>query len=277
MLLNNEGIALGMYVISVVLVTQYAVHYGSLQQRFVWAIVFLAVMCGFMGVVSPRYQLDGTYGCAIATVLVGAWALLDRRGGSKRWLARASDQPIVLRPPFAGRWRVAAGGPDRRFNHHQVVSDQYFAYDFLRCEGPSWDQPILAPCAGMIAHVENRQDDAPPSERRRNRARPFGNYVSIETPRGYVILAHLRRDSVCVRVGDTVTTGTELGRCGNSGNTRGAHLHVHAQDAPTQNVGIARGVPIAFADSGTGPMLLEYGDTLDGNETMAGIGRSDSC
>lgn len=111
--------------------------------------------------------------------------------------------------------------------------------------------------------MEDRQEDAPPRERRSNRTRPFGNYVSIETPRGYVILAHLKRGSVLVRVGDTVRAGDEIARCGNSGNTRGAHLHVHAQSLPSQAVDMAQGVPIAFLDRGAErPLLLEFGDRL---------------
>ncbi|HET9029723.1 MAG TPA: M23 family metallopeptidase [Candidatus Aquilonibacter sp.] len=181
----------------------------------------------------------------------------------KRWLERASIDPIILAPPFEDRWYVAAGGPDRRHNHHVSVSDQYFAYDFLRDGGEAWDQPILAPCDGMIVHVENRQPDAPPKEARRERNKPFGNYVSIQTRRGYVILAHLKAGSVSVRVGDRVRAGDVIGRCGNSGNTRGAHLHLHAQDQPSQNVDIANGVPVAFTDRlRSEPLLLEYGDRI---------------
>lgn len=181
----------------------------------------------------------------------------------KQWLERASCDPIILASPFEDRWFVAAGGPDPRHNHHLVASDQYFAYDFLREEGEEWDQPILAPCNGMVVHVENRQEDAPPAQARRERERPFGNYVSIETPRGYVILAHLKQGSVTVRVGETVRRGDTIGRCGNSGNTTRSHLHLHAQDQPSQSIGVANGVPVAFTDRlRSEPLLLEYGDKI---------------
>ncbi|HEX8805887.1 MAG TPA: M23 family metallopeptidase, partial [Candidatus Aquilonibacter sp.] len=158
---------------------------------------------------------------------------------------------------------VTDGGPDPRHNHHINSSDQYFAYDFLRVDGESCGQPILAPCDGMVVHVEDRQEDAPPNERSRNRARPFGNYVSIETPRGYVILAHLQQNSIGVRVGDSVHAGDEIARCGNSGNSRVSHLHVHAQDQPSEAVGSAQAVPIAFLTRGSAePLILEYRDRL---------------
>jgi hypothetical protein len=227
-------------------------------------IVLLAAAA--FGFVAVWDRAVGLPGFAIAVVVLAAlllWNRFDSRGASRRWLTRASNRPIVLQPPFEGQWRVAAGGPDPRRNHHQSVSDQYFAYDFERVDGPSWDAPIVAPCGGMIVHVESRRKDVPPEQRRHDRARPFGNYVSIETSRGFVILAHLKQGSVTVRVGDTVRAGDAIGRCGNSGNTRGAHLHVHAQDLPSAAVATAQAVPIAFASrTGGEPMLLEYGDTL---------------
>lgn len=184
----------------------------------------------------------------------------ERTQGRSRWLARAV---YPLAPPFEDSWYVAAGGPDPKHNHHTAVSDQYFAYDFLRVDGESFDAPILAPCGGMIVHVEDRREDAPPDERRRDPQRPFGNYVSIETDRGYVILAHLKRGSVAVRVGDTVKAGDRIARCGNSGNTSRAHLHIHAQDQPSQSIDVARGIPIAFVDRlRSEPLLLEFRDRL---------------
>ena len=226
-------------------------------------LVLIAAAFGFVAVWDRPIGLPGFYASIAAIVAVVLWQRFNTGAASKRWLARASDRPLVLAPPFGETWRVVAGGPDPLHNRHQAQSDQYFAYDFIRDAGDSWDQAILAPCDGMIVHVENRQEDAPPDERRDNRTRPFGNYVSIETPRGYVILANLKQGSVSVRVGDSVHAGDEIGQCGNSGDTHGAHLQVHAQDQPSQAIGSAQGVPIAFVNRGSAePMLLEFGDRL---------------
>jgi hypothetical protein len=226
-------------------------------------LLLLAAAFGFAAVWAPKIGVPG-FGAACAAIAVYTlWLRFDAGSASKRWLARASTHPIVLQPPFEHRWRVAAGGPDPRHNHYQSTSDQYFAYDFVRVDGDSWEAPVLAPCDGLIVHVENRCEDAPPGDPARDRKRPFGNYVSIETPRGFVILAHLRKSSVGVRVGERVRAGGVLAQCGNSGNSLGASLHVHAQSRPSQAIAIAEGVPIAFLDRlGQEPMLLEYGDTL---------------
>ena len=242
--------------------TAFVVRSGSIQQRLLWVSIFIAVAGGFAKVVVPSAAVAGYLLAALVALGAGVWALYDRRNESSRWLARASGA-IVLHPPFRGRWRVAAGGPDPKHNHHQRVSDQYFAYDFVNLDGPSWEAPICAPCRGLVAHVEDRHDDAPPDARRRERKHPFGNYVSIETERGYVILAHLKRGSITVRAGDTVGPGVHIADCGNSGNTLGAHLHIHAQNQPTAAPNDAEAVPIAFLRENQ-PQLLEHTDTLTG-------------
>lgn len=225
-------------------------------------LVLIAAGFGFVVFWAPNIGIPGFWISLVALVALVLWYRFNTQAASKRWLAHAGDHPLVLEPPFADRWRVESGGPDPRHNHHLGRGDQYFAYDFMREGGESWDQPILAPCDGLIVHVEDRQPDGPPGEAQRNRARPFGNYISIETPRGYVILAHLRQGSVSVRAGENVRVGDEIGRCGNSGTTRNAHLHVHAQNQPSY-VDSAQAIPIAFLDRIVAePMLLEYGDRL---------------
>lgn len=226
-------------------------------------LIFIAVAFAFSIHWSPLIGWTGFFVSIAVYVATLFWDRLLPSAARRRWLARASQSPIVLQPPFNDRWYVAAGGPDPRHNHHMADSDLYFAYDFLREGGEEWNQPILAPCDGMVVHVENRQEDAAPDARRRDRKFPAGNYVSIETSRGYVILAHLKKGSIEVRVGDSIRAGTPIARCGNSGNTTRAHLHLHAQDQPSQNVDIANGIPVAFTDRlRSEPLLLEYGDRL---------------
>ncbi len=250
-----------LYIASVIAVSL-VVRFGSVQQRALWGTIFVAVIGGFADVVYPQARFFAYCAAFIGAIAIGVWAWIDRQNDATRWIARAADA-IVLQPPFNGRWRVVAGGPDPRHNHHQVVIDQYFAYDFLNDEGPSWEQPILAPCRGMIAHVEDRYDDAAPTAKHRERRRPFGNYVSIETPRGYIILAHLKRGSICVRPGAPVSAGDEIALCGNSGNTSQSHLHIHAQKTAFADPGVAQGLPIAFMSDSGEPLLLEFGDRLN--------------
>jgi murein DD-endopeptidase MepM/ murein hydrolase activator NlpD len=228
------------------------------------ALFVLAIAaCGFVAIFNHRVGVPFMALTALAFVAVELYTRFDYRRASQRWLAAASLRPIVLRPPFEGRWRVSSGGPDPRHNHHASRPDQYFGYDFTREGGDSFDRPILAPIAGMVAHVEMRQPDAPVGTPSHNAKRPLGNYISIQTSRGYVILAHLKQGSIAARVGDTVTIGHEIARSGNSGTTRGEHLHVHAQDQPSENPEAAHAAAIAFAaNEHADPLLLEFGDAL---------------
>ena len=226
-------------------------------------LVLAAAAFGFTTLWDRNVGIIGFAGCIVAIIASVLWNRFNIKATKTRWLNRASAAPLILAPPFSDRWRVEQGGPDPRHNRYQGMGEQYFAYDFVRENGPTFDQPILAPCDGMIVHVENRQVDAAPDARGRNRKRPFGNYVSIQTPRGYLILSHLRQGSVTVRVGGSVRTGDEIGRSGNSGTSAHAHLHVFAQDQPSQSIDGARPVPIAFLDRGaSAPLLLEFGDGL---------------
>jgi murein DD-endopeptidase MepM/ murein hydrolase activator NlpD len=45
-------------------------------------------------------------------------------------------------------------------------------------------------------------------------------------------LAHLKHNSVTVKVGDKVKCGQVIGLCGNSGNSSEPHLHFHVQNTP---------------------------------------------
>jgi hypothetical protein len=226
--------------------------------RMLWLLCAAAVGVGFFG---GAITSLGYVACGVLAGIVGACSLFNRRFDAARWHARFED-PIVLRSPFRDAWRVAAGGADPRHNHHQAVSDQYFAYDFLREDGASWDCEILAPVDGTIAWTEDRHEDAAPAERHRDAKNPAGNYVSIETPEGYVILAHLKKGSITVLPGVPVRAGELIGLCGNSGNTTQSHLHVHAQNRAQIAVDVAEAIPIAFADPAGKAWILDYGDVL---------------
>ncbi len=191
----------------------------------------------------PQALLDPMVILICAVVTIGAaWV---RMRAARAWLAAAAD-PIALTAPFTGAWKVASGGPNPGRNHHQAACDQRFAYDFVRNDGPSLGAEIVAPVAGCIAAVRDGEPDQPASWFVRGNPRPAGNYVSIETARGWILLCHLQRDSIVVREGDRVDIGTPIGRCGNSGRTSSPHLHIHAQDRPRPAIGEARGLPIAF-------------------------------
>jgi murein DD-endopeptidase MepM/ murein hydrolase activator NlpD len=73
-----------------------------------------------------------------------------------------------------------------------------------------------------------------------------GNHVVIDLGDDgpFVLVAHLRKGSLSVRVGDLVRAGQPIGKCGNSGNSTQPHVHVQVTDSIEWSR--ARGMPIAF-------------------------------
>jgi murein DD-endopeptidase MepM/ murein hydrolase activator NlpD len=162
-----------------------------------------------------------------------------------------------LRLPFEGTWVVGWGGRTVEKNHHVVVSDQRFAYDFLveekgsthRGDGTKntdyfcYGRPILAPADGSVVDVVDGVPENVPGEM--DATHPAGNYVILDHGHGeFSLLAHLVPGSLTVHRGERVASGRVLGRCGNSGHSSEPHLHYHLQDS--DRFGDAEGLPAQF-------------------------------
>jgi murein DD-endopeptidase MepM/ murein hydrolase activator NlpD len=164
-----------------------------------------------------------------------------------------------LRLPLLGTWWVVWGGPDERRNYHVRSPDQRHAYDLVRWRRGAthrgsgarnshyygWNRRVVAPAAGVVVGARDGVRDNRPGRELENAADAAGNHVLLDLGRGeYALLAHLRRGTVRVRVGDRVRAGRTLGRVGNSGNSSEPHLHFHVQDTPRVLEGI--GLPVRF-------------------------------
>ena len=163
----------------------------------------------------------------------------------------------VLRLPFEGDWYTFWGGRSQEQNYHVIARDQRFAYDFVVLrDGKShhgdpavnenyycWNQKILAPATGTVVVAKDGLPDQKPGVMDASNA--AGNHVVLDLGnQEYAVLAHLRQGSVKVKAGESVQSGQELGRCGNSGNTSEPHLHFHLQNAAV--FGQGEGLPALF-------------------------------
>jgi hypothetical protein len=206
---------------------------------------------------------------SLAAAALALW-LLAGAVGARRHPGEAVDLTV---PFSAGRFLVTDGGDGARsflinyhygFGRHRasgVARSMRYAMDvveigwhgaeargFLPRRNAAyriWGRPLLAPCDGVVAHVEDGVED--------NAAfgtqRPYGvgNHVVIRTGTDvYVVLGHLRHGSVCVARGDPVRAGDRVGAVGNSGWTERPHLHLQAARSPTGDWWHGEPVPARF-------------------------------
>jgi urea transporter/murein DD-endopeptidase MepM/ murein hydrolase activator NlpD len=170
-------------------------------------------------------------------VLVGERVQLPEKSLEDGRLARArlgDPASIPLTPPFLGAWQVSQGH-DGEHTHRGIWRD---ALDFIVTEdGQSFSNkgllvedffcfglPIVSPCYGQVVQLQNSVVDNTIGEV--NLRENWGNYLLIRVYDGvFVLLAHLRQDSITVQVGDWVKAGQALAQCGNSGRSPQPHLH----------------------------------------------------
>lgn len=152
---------------------------------------------------------------------------------------------IYYRLPVVGQWRVQR-------THVGNERDQAYAFDMYmpvpggkghtgdgkrNTDWPAYGQPIVADAPGVVAIAVDGIPDNEPGVV--NTYDQHGNYVVIDHRNGeFSLMAHLSPGSLRVRPGQYVTAGTELGRCGNSGQSTNPHLHWQVMD--NANAAIAR-------------------------------------
>ena len=171
-------------------------------------------------------------------------------------------KPLIIGPPLAGAGWVAANGccnPD--ITHRGSVQSvngalydsQRFAIDWMRLDAQGrlvhgderdahnyndYGADVLAVADAKVVSVLNNLNDQVPGRL------PEPSSITIETVDGnHVVLdlgggrfafyAHLQKNSVKVRPGDSVKKGAVLGKLGNTGNTSAPHLHFHIMNRPS--------------------------------------------
>ncbi len=131
----------------------------------------------------------------------------------------AQPRDIAYRLPLAlAAWRISQGpnGPTHG------TDDNRYAMDFPAPPGT----PVLAARAGTVMQVVAGWPDAGSASERLDHA----NAIRILHDDGSMALyAHLAADGVRVRAGQHVGAGEVIGASGNSGNSRGPHLHFVVQ------------------------------------------------
>ena len=188
------------------------------------------------------------------------------------------ENGIDLVSPFhSGRQIVLHGGASPFTNGHYHVRPQNHALDIVGLNklgmrassiagGSDLDsyviygEPIYSPCNGTVILVVDEYDDQSPPKT--DSEHPAGNHIMMEWEGVEVLLAHLKKGSIKVKVGDSVNTTTLLGEVGNTGNTSEPHLHIHVEKGGEDNT-ILNGKAVPFTID---KKYLVRGDIMESEE-----------
>jgi hypothetical protein len=180
-----------------------------------------------------------------------------------------SVKPAVsIRSPFEEPVIVAWGGNNKKDNYHVWLPFERWAYDLFalpaclesqRLEDYGvYGMDVVAPISGTIVGAYDKEKDHGTGDEEAEKAESTsGNYVfiKIEETGTYLVLGHLKYDSVCVKEGDYVTEGTLISKAGNTGSSTEPHLHIHHQrQDPNKRFLLAEGLPLFFRDT-NGPVM----------------------
>lgn len=162
---------------------------------------------------------------------------------------------ILLRMPIKNP--VLFGGKD--YKVHAIWPSECYAYDILSESYNTgsddlesygiYNSDVTAPVSGTVIGLENSEKDILPNIEEFTSL--LGNYIfiEIESTGTYMIMAHLKENSITVSVGDYVEEGEYIGKVGNSGTTSEPHLHIqHQRNNPMTMIypTLSEGLPIKF-------------------------------
>ncbi|MGE6257011.1 peptidoglycan DD-metalloendopeptidase family protein [Heyndrickxia sporothermodurans] len=189
-----------------------------------------------------------------------------------------STKPSVsIELPFKEAVTVGWGGNQIETNKpHVLVPNERWAYDFIM-EPHSlkskklndygiYNKEIISPVEGTIVGAYDQEKDIAPETE--NNDTMAGNYIyiKIEGTGTYLVLAHIKQNSILVKNGQAVDVGTPLAKVGNSGSTSEPHLHIHhqRQNPATTSMYLSEGLPLYFHNINGSSMPIggEHGEVI---------------
>lgn len=236
---------------------------------YVYIVLFIpSIFLFFNGLKSVPWMPPKNLRSQLVTGVMGTLAFFSVLSLIEIPFYRDYENAITLDFPLKdGEYIVIHGGSSSLINHHYDVGAQRFALDISKLNSSGrraigllptklekyeiMGEPLYSPCEGEVLKVENSLKDQIPIES--DQENIIGNHVFIYCQGATVVLAHIQKGSVSVKVGDMVTKGTVIGAVGNSGNTSEPHLHIHAIKGKVTDekvVGFSGGpVPMVFENT----------------------------
>jgi len=149
---------------------------------------------------------------------------------------------LKIQLPFFGKWKVSQGyngsithlddwskaldfvivdEDDKTYKHQGISKDDFYCYN----------KPVLAPADGIVYNIINNVDDNDINNVDTNKN--WGNtIILLHGTELYSQISHIKKDSFKVNIGDSITKGTVLANCGNSGRSPEPHIHFQLQTTP---------------------------------------------
>lgn len=186
-----------------------------------------------------------------------------------------------LELPFEEEWYISVGGrthTDGLHHFHSYLIGQRYAYDIaIKVDGSFYSgdgsknedhycfgKRLNAPADGKIIALENDIEDNTTvgvANGNIDDETIAGNYIMIDHLNGeFSLMAHFKKGTIIVSIGDIVTKGQEVGKAGNSGNSTGPHLHYHIQNSP--NYLDSFGLPSQFLNYYEDGVFVERGEPI---------------
>ena len=241
--------------------------------RYLLPILFVAAVAfGYLGagVTLPAWTLelstDRTVLLAAATAVL---AVLNKRASAAKVYPGV---PIRLTFPLRhGTYCILEGGDSKKsrlMNRHNggvfhtkscMNRSMRFAVDIVKLKygihrgiplpkgtkGYNIDgETLYCPCDGVVSEiVDGYENEIPFTDRH-----PYsvGNRIVIQRDGVNVLMGHLRKGSISVRVGDKVLEGQAIAAVGDSGLTSFPNLHIQAMREDEASIWYGEGVPILF-------------------------------
>jgi len=113
-------------------------------------------------------------------------------------------------------------------------------------EYPIFEQKIFSPMDGDVVKVVNNIPDN--NTFSGNYPYNTGNTVVIKKGSYYLLLGHLRSESIQVKEGDSVRSYDFLGLAGNSGWTERPHLHMQLIESDSENYWSGKGICMRYGN-----------------------------
>ncbi len=109
---------------------------------------------------------------------------------------------------------------------------------------PVFREKVLSPVDGVVVKIVNNIDDNEPYCG--NYPYNTGNTVVIQKENKFLLMGHLRKDSIKVTVGDIVKSTDLIAEAGNSGYSERPHLHMQLVESATSDYWKGTGVSIQY-------------------------------